>query len=62
VSASGPWAEFQAGPQQSGRLYPLHRGATRAKKAVGRVRLRARLIFLCLFFTEYSFADFVQMF
>jgi hypothetical protein len=41
-----------AGPQQSSGLYPPHRGTTHPKQAVGRVRLQAKLFFLCYFLTE----------
>jgi hypothetical protein len=32
-----------------------HRGATHAKQAVGRVRLRAKLVFSVIFYAEHSF-------
>jgi hypothetical protein len=44
-----------AGPQQGGGLYPPHGGATHPKQAVGRVWLRAKLLFSIFSFTEHSF-------
>jgi hypothetical protein len=57
----GLWAMPSWAAKGGGGWYPPHRGATRAKQAVGRVRLRAKLNFLYFYLQNTVLIFFVQI-
>jgi hypothetical protein len=61
ASASGLWAILGWAARESSGAYLPHR-ALYAKKAVGRRRLWAKIVFLLFFYAEHSFDDFYLVF